>query len=87
MGSKWFTGGVVAVLLAPTNLAADLPVPSLIHTLCASTSVPDCIFWPGTNPLLCKEKIAATQLEELWLGWKDYSALRASPLRGRPRGR
>src|ERR1700693_492630 len=30
--------------------------------------------------------LATWALAQHWLGWKDYSALRASPLRGRPSG-
>src|SRR5260221_2609629 len=30
--------------------------------------------------------LATWALAQHWLGWKDYSALRASPLRGRPLG-
>src|SRR5271168_3483875 len=34
-----------------------------------------------SNSLLCDMGLSSK-----WLGWKDYSALRASPLRGRPSG-
>jgi hypothetical protein len=76
---------IEGVSLVATNLAVDLPVANLIHALCMSTPAPECIFRPSTNLLVRKEKIRATQLEQGWLGWKDYSALWASPLRGRPR--
>ena len=69
-----------------TNLAADLPVAEVIHALCMLTPVPVGISRPSNNPLPFKEKFQQLKLERSWLGWKDYSALRASPLRGRPPG-
>jgi hypothetical protein len=68
-----------------TNLAADLPVAEVIHALCMLTPVPVGISRPSNNPLPFKEKFQQLKLERSWLGWQDYSALRASPLQGRPR--
>ena len=33
-----------------------------------------------------REKLRRNRRKKIWLGWKNYSALRASPLRGRPPG-
>jgi hypothetical protein len=55
------------------------------HALCMLTPVPVGISRPSNNPLPFKDKFQQLKLERSWLGWQDYSALRASPLRGRPR--
>lgn len=65
------------------NLAVDLPVEDLIR-------VPSL---PGVAPTDSPTRDLSDWFKERkfglrsWLGWQDYSALRASPLRGRPSGR
>src|ERR1700723_101789 len=49
----------------------------MYRTLCSATWT-QALNWTVDEPL---------QPAQIWLGWKDYSALRASPLRGRPFGR
>jgi hypothetical protein len=63
------------------NLAVDLPVEDLIYV--ASLPAIALVNELTRDLSYCfkEEKLESGS----WLGWKDYSALRASPLRGRPR--